>query len=523
MRTKSRLLGSTAALLSLAAVAAMHAPVTHAQEISPQIQWHACPPPPPDVPNLPLECGTLAVPLDYRAPHGETINLEISRLKSTRPELRRGVLFTNPGGPGGAGVDLPLYLAAGLAPDVLDHFDLIGIDPRFVGTSTPISCGLSAADASQTTPPLEQPGGFAATADFMKQTAAACNATSRRWLPFVTTANTARDFDRIRAALGEPKISYLGYSYGTYLGAVYASLFPDRTDRFVLDSNVHPGWIWREQFRSWGAAGEVRFTDFAEFAAAQDDTYHLGNTPAAVRETFFELVRKLDENPLVIDDTVVNGPMFRVLTLSGLYFDANFTGLAELWQQLNEAPSSVTQLPFAPSAFAPVPDDNPAMSGLAILCGDVAWSRDVDRYRREWETDSSNYPLFGTLGSNIWSCAFWPTSPIEPPVTITSTGPQNILLLQNQRDPVTPLAGGVAMRNALGRRSRLITVEQGGHTSYALSPVNACVNDAANAYLANGVFPPADRFCPAEKSNTALPSAAARERAETLMRKRVIR
>ncbi|MET0535128.1 MAG: alpha/beta hydrolase [Steroidobacter sp.] len=508
------------ALMSLA-VAAM----THAQEISPPIQWHACPPPPPDAPDLPLECGTLAVPLDYRAPHGETINIEISRLQATRPELRRGVLFTNPGGPGGAGLDLPLYLASGLAPAVLERYDLIGIDPRFVGTSTPVTCGLSEQDASQTTPPLEQAGGFDATVDFMKQTAEACKATSLRWLPFITTANTARDFDRIRAALGEPKISYLGYSYGTYLGAVYASLFPDRTDRFVLDSNVHPGWIWREQFRSWGAGGEVRFPDFAEFAAANDDTYHLGDTPAEVRELFFELVAKLDANPLVIGDVVFNGPMFRVYTLSGLYFDANLPGLAELWQQINESPSSVTRLPLArtASSSAPVPVDNPAMSSLAILCDDVAWSRDVERYRREWEADRQEYPLFGTLGSNIWSCAFWPASPIEPPVTITSTGPQNILLLQNLRDPVTPYEGGVAMRDALGRRARLITVEQGGHTAYALSPVNACVNDAANAYLANGAFPPADRYCPAEKSNAEPASAADRARAEKLTRERVIR
>src|SRR5690606_9735547 len=156
------------------------------------------------------------------------------------------------------------------------------------------------------------------------------------------------------------------------------------------------------------------------------------------RELFFELVNLLDQNPLVIDGTTVNGPMFRVLTLSALYFDASLPGLAELWQQIKEAPSGIARLP---SGLA-VPDDNPAMSGLAVLCDDVAWPRDVERYRREWEADREAYPLFGTIGSNIWSCAFWPTRPIEPPVKITANGPQNILLLQNLRDPVTPLAGG---------------------------------------------------------------------------------
>jgi pimeloyl-ACP methyl ester carboxylesterase len=512
------------ALMSLGAIGALPiTSATHAQEAPSQIHWHECPPLPAEAPVL--ECGTLAVPLDYRAPHGETISIEISRLKARRPELRRGVLFTNPGGPGGAGITLPITLAAGLAPAVLERYDIIGIDPRFVGASTPLTCGLNGQEADQTTPPLEQPGGFAATAAFMKKTAEACGATSKRFLPFVTTANTARDFDSIRAALGEEKISYLGYSYGTYLGAVYASLFPHRTDRFVLDSNVHPGSVWREQFRTWGPAGEVRFTDFAEFAAAHDDKYHLGGTPAEVRETFLELVGKLDENPHVIGDDVLNGAMFRVYTLSGLYFDANFPSLAELWQQLDEAPSSLTQLPFARtvSSLADPPVDNTAMSGLAILCDDIAWSRDVERYRREWNADRAAYPLFGTLGSNIWACAFWPTSPIESPITISAVGPQNILLLQNLRDPVTPHAGGVGMRKALGHRARLITVDQGGHTAYGLVPVNACVNDAANAYLAYGTFPATDQFCPAETSKTQLPSAAARARAEKLMRERVIR
>ena len=523
LRSKRGTYVSTA-LMTIAGIASLQVTTAiHAQELQPQIQWHECRPLPPESP--PLECGTLAVPLDYRAQHGETINIEISRLKATRPELRRGILLTNIGGPGGAGLELPLILASGLAPAVLERYDIIGIDPRFVGTSTPLTCGLSEQEATQTTPPLEQPGGFEATAAFMKEVAESCEATSKRFLPFVTTANTARDLDRIRAALGEAKASYLAYSYGTELGAVYASLFPDRTDRIVLDSNVNPNWVWREQFRSWGPAAEIRFGDFAAFAAAHDETYHLGSTPAEVREMFFKLLAKLEEDPQVIGDLVLNGPMFRVQTLAGLYFDGNFPGLAELWQQINEGPSNVTRLPLSRSAAAPieVPVDNPAVSGLAILCDDVAWSRNVERYRREWENDRRKYPMFGTLGSNIWACAFWPNNPIEPPVTIHSSGPQNILLLQNLRDPVTPLEGGYGMRKALGDRARLITVDQGGHTAYALFPVNACVNDAANAYLAYGTFPSTDQFCPAESSNTAQPSRAVRERAEKLMRERVMR
>src|SRR5438132_3146330 len=216
-------LGSTVPLTTVQAHAAP------APAASRPLQWTSCPP----VAGLPdQQCATLQVPLDYGRPDGRQITVGVSRIAASNPALRRGVLLINPGGPGGSGIDLPRILALLLPQSVLDRYDLIGFDPRFVNTSTPITCGLTPEDLSAL-PPWPLPGGVEQNAVVARDVADRCAQNAGDLLPFATTENTARDMDQIRKALGEQTISYLGYSYGTYLGAVYATLFPDRTDRVV--------------------------------------------------------------------------------------------------------------------------------------------------------------------------------------------------------------------------------------------------------------------------------------------------
>src|SRR5436305_14458657 len=219
----------------------------------------------------------------------------------------------------------------------------------------------------------------------MRKIAGECADAAGDVLPFATTANTARDMDQIRQALGEAKISYLGYSYGTYLGAVYAALFPDRTDRVLLDSSVDPDWVWRQQFRAWGSGGTIRFPDFASFAAAKDATYHLGKSPTAVRNLYLRLLRRLAVHPVHLFHgvVVVNGALFQELTFSDLYSDGSFPDLAELLQMVNGAKDAAAIENAVLKALGPraalddVPFDNDVASGLAILCDDVAWSSSV--------------------------------------------------------------------------------------------------------------------------------------------------
>jgi pimeloyl-ACP methyl ester carboxylesterase len=489
------------------------------QNASP-IEWGACPASPTGLSDPGFQCATLAVPLDYRAPAGAKIEIAISRLQTATADKRRGVLLFNPGGPGGPGLDLPLLFAFLLPPAVTAQYDLVGFDPRFIGHSSPLSCGLSDLAASATFPTAMQPGGFDATVAFVRDVASACAAVAGDQLPFVTTANTARDMDQIRQALGEDKISYLGYSYGTYLGAVYASLFPERTDRVVLDSSVGPSLIWRRQFRGFGLGGELRFPDFAAFAVANAATYHLGNTPAEVRALYFQLRDRLERDPIPLGEGFfLDGDLFMQATFGSLYGDPSFPGLAELWQflasgELNTQPAQATlRAMLGPvlagaAVFPEVPADNQPSAGTAVVCGDIAWPRAVDQYRRELALDTALFPMFGRVGSNISPCAFWPTTPVEPPVAITANGPANILILENLRDPATPLPGALEMRAALGRRSRLVSVDQGGHGVYPVTP-NGCANQAGTAFLAGGVLPARDVFCPAE----APPPSPARARA----------
>ena len=499
-----------------------------------------CDPPPTGIPDpgTGQQCAYITVPLDYRKPAGQQILLAVSIVHAD-PGKRRGVLFLNPGGPGGAGLDMPRLfsfllsstLGDAVAQSVLAQYDLIGFDPRFVGHSTGATCGLTAEQGDQMFVPLEQDHSFPATTAFVKTVAADCARKSgANVLPFATTANTARDMDLIRQRLGEDKINYFAWSYGTYLGAVYSSLFPNQGDRIVLDSNVDPNWVWRQVFREWGAAGAIRWPDFANWAAAHDAEYHFGTTADAVTALYFQLYDRADASPfsdpdLLGDATLVNGPIFRELTFSFLEHDASFPSLAAFWQTTMSsagsqgtgtavrmavpnravagsgaaasAPLTIPAASTLPTALTPIPIDNKAASATAIICDDAGWSRSVSQYQVEFTSDSEMYPMFGALGSNIYPCVSWANAPVEQPIPITSNGPRNILLLQNLRDPNTPYSGAQEMHSSLGQRSVLVSVDQGGHAIFGFE-TNACANDAAVAYLRDGVLPDTDVSCAAD-------------------------
>ncbi len=489
---------------------------------TPVLSWGPCAAPPGNLPDAGQQCSMLTVPRDYSQPNGPTIQLAVSRVHAADPAKRRGVLLLNPGGPGGPGLDLPRAMTVIMQdePSILESYDLIGFDPRGVGQSTPVSCGLSVSEATQALVPLTQNNSFDATVAFMQHVADRCNQVSGSLLPYITTANTARDMDRIRQALREQKVSYFAYSYGTYLGAVYRTLFPGSVDRFVLDSNVDPQWVWRLQFRSWGPGGEIRFPDFENFAATHDATYHLGNTPAAVQRRYNQLLAQLKAHPIQTGNTLLNDAFFRETTFGNMYADSDFPGLASLWQQLSVTPTSVPQVQQSLAALViPVPSDNGAASGLAVACDDVAWSRDVAQYKAELTTDTLLFPNFGELGSNYWECANWHNQPVEPPVTITSQTAQNVLMVQNIRDLATPYAGALQAALDMGPGAHLLTVNGGGH-AVAFLQKNACVDDAVAAWLVRGVMP--GLYCEAASPSVSFqPNTGAKQQAVQELRRRM--
>lgn len=458
------------------------------------IKWDKCP---ADISPVPIpegmQCGTLKVPLDYRAPDGKTIDIAVSRLASTKPDKRRGVLLTNPGGPA-PGQNYPAFLVAtGLPQSVRDAYDVIGFDPRGIGKSTPVTCDLTPEQqaAGNIPPYAKNAADVTKRAAEVKKIAQQCATSSTAWmLPHVTPENTARDMDSIRTALGESKISFAGASWGTHLGAVYTTMFPQRSDRIVLDSNLGPGgWDYASD-RLWSQGVEDRFPDFAKFAAANHREYGLGRTPAQVKAKFFELAARLEKKPVQTPDGPFGSDTFRLLNFGFLYGGTQFPLLAGIWQALD-----ANQPP--PPIPGDVADPGKLISGrYYMVCNNASWPKSVASYQRAVAVDRIKYPLFGAAGANITPCAYWP-EPIEPQVRITDSGPSNVLLVQNLRDPATPLAGARQLRKALGDRAVMVTADQGGHGVYP-GGKNRCANHAATTFLTTGELPARDYHCTAD-------------------------
>ncbi|MEW1549967.1 alpha/beta hydrolase [Streptomyces tsukubensis] len=452
------------------------------------LTWQGCG---GDIPAT-VECATLKVPLDHSKPGGRKIVVALSRITAADPGKRRGVLLFNPGGPSASGLFYPLALSGYLPQSVKDRYDLIGFDPRGVGASSPLACGTADADERKTYRPYAK-ATFAKDVAWARDIADRCRNRNGETLPHITTRNTARDMDLVREALGERKVSYFGLSYGTYLGSVYLQLFPNRADRFVLDSGVDPQRVWRSMAQSWAVQAEATFDRWTQWTARHAARYGLGDTPAEVEKLFWDIVARADREPLDLGGTVFNGADVREY----IRWEISHPPVAARTLGLLRDAAAGKPVPTFP-VF--VPTDNELASFLAVMCGDVRWPTDPAVYRADARRDSVRYPLYGDSVSNIFPCAFW-DRPAEAATRIDNKVPA--LVVQNEWDPQTPLATGLGLRHAL-KGSRLVTVDEGqGHGVY-LRGVSACADDATTEYLTTGRLPAGDVSCAA----TAGPAAA---------------
>jgi pimeloyl-ACP methyl ester carboxylesterase len=494
------------------------------------VQWRDC-----EFGTPEILCATVKVPLDYRKPAGPTIDIAISRIAAPDPRKRRGSMLFNPGGPGGPGLNLPLALKDGLPKEVVQQYDLIGFDPRFVGASTPITCKLGLDEQNTLMFPSKE--GLQADAAYMKNIADKCGANAADKLPYASTRNVARDMDVIRGALGDRKISYLGYSYGTYLGTVYTQMFPQRSDRFILDSNVDANRAWREVQRLWGPAAEIAIGRWAKWAARFDDTYQFGGTARAVRATFDDLVARINAKPIEVKDPdtgevfTVTGDDVKFITFSFLYDDAAYPALASFITEVlaleegggSAEPATVskktaklvkTRLGKAGPGDEPGEDvdDNFAAAFLAYFCGDAAWPSNPAVYQRDSVSDAKRFPMMGGAAAYLTPCTFWPVKPSEPAVKVAPSK-ANVLLVQSTGDIATPYEGAVRLRKALGSKSRLVSVEGAVHGVYPFYN-NFCANTAATQYLLSGKLPRKDLACGKIETRTVARSAKAAKAAK---------
>jgi pimeloyl-ACP methyl ester carboxylesterase len=445
------------------------------------------------------DCTTLSVPADYARPGGRHITLALDMIPATAPKSeQQGILLVNPGGPGGSGLSLAAEVAQGIDPAVAARYDIVGFDPRGVGSSVPaLSCDPGFFAGVR---PNYIPANAAAEQVLVnraKTYAADCRQKYGWLLPLMTTQNTARDIDAIRAAFGVSKINYYAFSYGTYIGQVYATLFPDRVRRMVLDSVVDPTGVWYPDNVSQDFAFQGRMEAFFSWAAKYDSTYHLGSTAAQVQAAWYRARNQLLAHPI---GGRIGADEFDDTFLQGGYLNQLWPGFAQALSSYLNA-GQTTDL-IAQYQGNGAQNENEFAVYNAVQCGDVNWPRNWSFWISDTERVYRTAPF--QAWDNAWfnaACAFWPVKGPAKPLQIKGTGLPGILMLQGTLDAATPYTGAQNAHKLLPS-ARMVVVKGGGNHGQSLEqPSNSCVQGYLNGYLATGALPTApglvNATCPA--------------------------
>ncbi|MFB6615230.1 alpha/beta hydrolase [Streptomyces sp. NPDC085524] len=487
-----------AAALASPVTAAPAAPAGEATARVPALTWTGC-----ATSRYPtLQCASLKVPLDHDRPEGRQISLALTRVPHTAA-TSQGPLLVNPGGPGGSGRGLAGFVASALPKEVAAQYDVIGFDPRGVGKSEPsLDCG---AGHFATVRPDSVPRDAATERANLKRVrsfAESCGTKHADVLPYIGTVAAARDIEVLRGALGAERISYFGYSYGTYLGAVYAKLHPTRVHRLVLDSVVDPGGVWYQDNLAQDQAFDARHKAFLAWVAEYDATYRLGTDRTVVERRWYEMrdaLRKAPAGgkvgPSELEDTFMPGG----------YYNGYWPNLAAAFAayMVDKDPKPLVA---AYERFGAVePSAGNAYSVYtAVQCRDSAWPKDWNVWRRDMWRTHAKAPFM--TWNNAWynaPCAFWPAQPLQAP-DVTNAELPPALLLQATEDAATPFGGVLSMRDKL-KGSALVVEEGGGNHGISLAG-NKCLDEKVAAYLRTGTA--SDATCAAQPAPT--PAAATR-------------
>jgi len=456
------------------------------------ITWGSCSE--PALQEAGAECGYVPVPLSYSDPTGPQIQLAVSRIKHTSKDYQ-GVIVTNPGGPGGEGLNLNTFLIPVLQQEgftgAADDYDWIGFDPRGVGASIPaISCepNYLGPDRPSYVPYTRKLLSTWLTRS--QQYAQDCGSASpqqSQLLANMSTRDNALDLDSIRKALDQPQITYYGFSWGTDLGQVYATLFPSHVRRLILDSNVDP---LRDGYEDFNLDQDVPFNRNAEiwfsWIARYDSVYHLGTSELAVAHQFYAAEHQLESEPA---GGQVGPDEWADIFEFPAYYQQTWVGWAQAFSNWVNTPSTAAAeelLELYETVDAPG-DDNEFAVYLSVLCTDSQWPTNW----HTWGTDTWSIYLrapFEAWG-NTWfnaPCIYWP-APAQQPVAVTGAGVSSALLIDETLDAATPFEGSLVTR-ALFPTSVLVA-EPGG-TSHANSlSGNLCVDGTIAAYLETGALP----------------------------------
>jgi len=505
-----RLFACFVALASLVGTLGVAASVATAASATPRAPatglsaWRSC--------GGKLQCATLTVPVDYSQPDGEQVGLAVARLRATQPARRLGSLVFNFGGPGDAGTEtLPGY-AQQIPAAVRARYDLVSFDPRGTGKSRPVEC-IDAATADRLNAVDPTPNSEADLHAFYDGTnepvdvVARCVDRNGAWLAQLGSRNVARDVDRLRAALGQDSLDFVGYSYGTVIGAVYAQMFPHRVGRMVLDSPVDLSADALAELRGNSQGFEQALDDFlADCAKNRGCSFRSGGDPTAALVTLERRFEAGLELPTVDRSTgakskrTAGAAAFYIALISALY-DRQF-GWPELADALAAARKGDGSSLLALADLYNGRRDDGSYDNIdevigVILCDD----RDdpvpsFEAYQAEYDHEVATYPLLGSfVGSSRLGCD--PRLP-RPPVTeqlgdVRADGTAPILVVGTTRDPATPFTGAQDLVTRLAG-SRLLTFDSTEHTAYTK---NACIDRAVNTYLLRGTLPATGTVCKA--------------------------
>ncbi|MHA5050585.1 alpha/beta hydrolase [Streptomyces sp. SD15] len=445
-----------------------------------KIIWHAC--------GTGVQCGQLEVPLDYADPGGPTIQLALARRQATDPGERIGSLVYNPGGPGGSGVETLQGPVPPVTAQVHSQYDIVSFDPRGVEQSAPIRCVAPAAPADYVSLDItpDNPAEVTTFVEYQKEYGAACQAGSGERLAHVSTRETARDMDVLRAALGDEKLNYLGVSYGTEIGTSYAEEFPDRVGRMVLDAAVDPRINRLDMQRDYAAGLELALNAFLADCATRKDC-PLGTDLPGARQRLSELLASLDHTPLPAAEA---GTVDRD-TAVGVIHQAMYS--KELWPALRAALGEALAgngADLGLMALSGGHGGNFSEAFTAINCLDLPPAvTSAEQVQAQLPSFRKASPVFGEwLAWDALSCADWPAKPVGTPHEVNAPGTPPILVVGTTRDPATPYAWAKGLAEQLDS-GVLLTRDGDGHSGYVMG--SPCVDRAVDTYLLEG-RPPAD-------------------------------
>lgn len=453
-----------------------------------KLAWTAC--------GDAFSCARATVPLDYGNAGGKQIEIAMIKLLARKPTQRIGSLFLNPGGPGGSGIEYARFADSVIPGSVRDRFDIVGFDPRGVGASAPVRCAtgkqldqwLAVDPSPDNDVELRQ---FVSTA---KAFGAGCQQRSRELLPFIGTRNSARDLDVLRAAVGDANLTYLGKSYGTYLGALYADLFPERVRALILDGAVDPTIDTQTLGRVQAQGFEVALAAFLD-NCANSSSCAFGQQPD-INGRFDALLAGIEQRPLKTNARRTVGPAEAEFGVAqALYSRQSWPVLAAALSQAENGDGSTLLRLSDDYAHR---DGSGNYSNLieaytAINCIDRPSPLDLAVYQADARRQAAESPHFGAaLAFEGLPCAYWPVPAVDKPAALPARGAAPILVIGTTRDPATPLVWAKALAGQL-EAGRLLTFNGDGHTVYGDG--DSCVDKAGNAYLIDLNLPPVGKRC----------------------------